>query len=121
MKWQSLILSVFISSSAFGSVKSYFNHTKSARYIDPYRNISRNGDNLEQVILDQIALAKKTIFIAVQELRLPKIAEALIQKKNKGVDVRIVMEHDYNFNVLAQRDSNDSNEYEASKLSELKA
>lgn len=117
--WKPLVLiAVILSSTCQGSVKSYFNQNQSKSYIDPYRNFTRSGDNLEQVLLDQIALAKKSIFIAVQELRLPKLAEALIIKKKEGIDVRIVLEHDYNFNVLGQKDPQDG-EYETTKLNDL--
>lgn len=116
-----LALGLVITTSAFGNVSAYFNHNPQSTYTDPYRNISRNGDNLEQVIIDEIRSAKKSVYLAIQELRLPLIAQALIDKKNEGVDVRVVLEHDYNFNVLAQRDPNTEGEYEASKLTELKA
>ena len=119
--WQLTLLSVLITSQGWGSVKAYFNHNPKASYVDPYRNISRSGDNLEGVILENIEKAKKTIFIAVQELRLPLVAAALIKKKNEGVDVRIVLEHDYNFTVMTQRELGSEDEYEATKLNELKA
>jgi phosphatidylserine/phosphatidylglycerophosphate/cardiolipin synthase-like enzyme len=116
-----LALSSFVTFYAFGDVTAYFNHNMGSTYTDPYRNISRKGDNLEEVILKEIRSAKKNIFLAVQELRLPLIAEALIQKKNEGVDVRVILENDYNFNVIFQRDQNTEGEHEASKLTELKA
>lgn len=103
------------------NVRAYFNHNQSAQYIEPYRNVTRSGDNLEQVILDEIKTAKKTIYLAVQELRLPLIAAALIEKKNQGVDVRVILENNYNFTILDQADTSDQGEYEASKLTELRA
>jgi phosphatidylserine/phosphatidylglycerophosphate/cardiolipin synthase-like enzyme len=115
-----LLLSI-VTTSAIANVTAYFNHNPKAYYTDPYRRISRNGDNLEEVVLREIRSARKSIYLAVQELRLPLIAEALIAKKAEGVDVRVVIEHDYNFNVLSQRDSSSEGEYEASKLTELKA
>jgi phosphatidylserine/phosphatidylglycerophosphate/cardiolipin synthase-like enzyme len=117
---QLTLLSFFISTSVFADVTAYFNNRADAKYTDPYRNISRQGDNLEEVILKEIQAAKKSIFIAVQEFRLPQVAQALIQKKNEGVDVRIVLEHDYNFNVQGQKESSNE-EHEASKLNELRA
>ena len=118
--WQLTLLSVFITSSAWGSVKAFFNHGTSTSYTDPYRSITRNGDNLEQLLLDNISSAKKTIFIAVQELRLPLVAAALVKKKKEGIDVRVVLEHDYNFTVTSQREGTEG-QYEATKLNELKA
>lgn len=120
--WTVLTVSLLITSSAFGNVTAYLNHNSKASYTDPYRGITRPGDNLEQVVLDQISKSKKSIFLAVQEFRLPLVAAALIQKKKEGVDVRVVLEHDYNFTVVDQKDpSSPEGEYEASKISELKA
>ena len=118
--WQYIVLSLFITTSSWANVAAYFNQNQSSSYTDPYRGISRPGDNLEEMILKEIRSAKKTIYIAVQELRLPLLAKALIQKKKEGVDVRIVMEHDYNFDVLSQRDPSEG-EHEASRLSDLRA
>ncbi len=118
-----LILAILASTSAYSAngVKAYFNHNQKSQYTEPYRGITRQGDNLEAVILAEILAAKKSVYMAVQELRLPLIAQALILKKNMGVDVRVILEHDYNFNVTVQRDTQDTNEHDASKLSELYA
>jgi phosphatidylserine/phosphatidylglycerophosphate/cardiolipin synthase-like enzyme len=121
MKWQIIILSFLFTTSSFGSVTAYFNHNSSSSYTDPYRKISRSGDNLEAIILQEIRSAKKTVFLAVQELRLPLIAQALIDKKNEGVDVRVVLENNYNFTVLDQKETNPDNEHDASSRSELRA
>jgi phosphatidylserine/phosphatidylglycerophosphate/cardiolipin synthase-like enzyme len=118
--WKFSILSLFMTASALGQVSAYFNHNPSNLYTDPYRNISRRGDNLEEILLKEIQSAKKTIFLAVQELRLPLISQALVAKQSEGVDVRVVLEHDYHFNVLDQGPSTEG-EYEASKLTELVA
>lgn len=118
--WQLSLLSLFITAPVWGSVKAYFNHNPKTSYTDSYRGVTRPGDDLEQVLLKEISKAKKTIFIAVQELRLPLVAQALVQKKSEGVDVRVVLEHDYNFTVMTQRDGQE-NEHEASRLSDLKA
>lgn len=116
------ILTVLASAPSFANVAAYFNHNPNQTYTDTYRGITRSGDDLEQVIIDHIELAKKSVFIAVQELRLPRIAEALIAKKQAGVDVRVVLEHDYNSTVIEQQETSSSgDEYEASKLSELAA
>ena len=76
-------------------VEVYFNHSQASEYIEPYRNQRRDGDNLEQVIVDAIASAKSTIDIAVQEFRLPQIAKALAARKKAGVKVRIILENNY--------------------------
>lgn len=118
--WQLTLLTFFLSTSASAGVKAYFNHNPNSSYTDPYRNISRKGDDLEKVILENISKAKKSIFIAVQELRLPLVAQALVAKKKEGLDVRVVLEHDYNYTVVTQRDPQED-QYEATKLNELKA
>ncbi len=107
--------------TSLAGVTSYFNQNQSKQYVEPYRGITRRGDNLEAVILSEINKAKKSVYVAVQELRLPLIAQALINKKKQGVDVRVVLEHDYNFTVERQTDRSSDNEHDASKLTELRA
>ena len=53
------------------------------------------ADNLEDVIINFIAGAKHTLFIAVQELDSEPIAQAVIDAKWGGVKVRMIMEQDY--------------------------
>ena len=80
-------------------IQAYFNYNpaQGADYRDPYRKIDRPGDNLEQLIIDQIQAAQSTIDVAVQEFRLPKIAQALVKKHQAGVQVRVIVENTYNF------------------------
>jgi phosphatidylserine/phosphatidylglycerophosphate/cardiolipin synthase-like enzyme len=121
MKLRHLTLALaLVTNSSWGSVKAYFNHNPKSSYTEPYRNVTREGDNLENVLLENISKAKKSIFIAVQELRLPLVAQALVNKKKDGLDVRVVLEHNYNFTVIAQRDP-EVGQYEATKLLELTA
>jgi len=125
MVLKNLIFFFFLitSASAFAKINVFFNQNPKSSYNDPYRNMSRPGDNLEEVMIREVNQAKTSIYVAVQEFRLPLLAQALIKKMKEGVDVRIVLEHDYNFNVLGQKDmaSDVEGEYEASKLAELKA
>jgi phosphatidylserine/phosphatidylglycerophosphate/cardiolipin synthase-like enzyme len=72
------------------------NPAKGADYTEPYRNIAREGDNLEQILVDAIASAKSTLEIAVQELRLPNVASAIAERHQAGVQVRVVLENTYN-------------------------
>ena len=58
------------------SIQVYFNHSQTSEYQEPYREKIRKGDNLEKIIIDAITQAESTIDIAVQELRLPIIAQA---------------------------------------------
>jgi competence ComEA-like helix-hairpin-helix protein len=78
-------------------IQVYFNHNqaKDAEYTDPYRHITRSGDNLEHIIIDAINSANSTIDVAVQELRLPKIAQALVERYKAGVKVRVILENNY--------------------------
>jgi competence ComEA-like helix-hairpin-helix protein len=76
-------------------VKVNFNHTESSEFSEPYRQQTRLGDNLEQQIIDAISQAKFTVDVAVQELRLPKIAQALVDKQKSGVKVRVILENTY--------------------------
>jgi phosphatidylserine/phosphatidylglycerophosphate/cardiolipin synthase-like enzyme len=74
----------------------YFNQSQSASYREPYRDQSRLGDNLEQVMVDAIQSAKVSVDLAVQEVRLPRVADALKAKHQAGVRVRVVIENTYN-------------------------
>lgn len=112
-----LLISVF-TTQAYANVNAYFNHNQRASYIDPYRQIHRQGDNLESIILKELDKAKTSIYVAVQELRLPTIALKLVEKKKQGLDVRVVIEHDYNFTSVDQREVPEG-EYESTRLSEL--
>lgn len=76
-------------------VQVYFNHAQLSEYIEPYRQQKRSGDNLEQVIVDTINTATSTVDVTVQELRLPKIAQALVDRQKAGVKVRVILENNY--------------------------
>lgn len=76
-------------------VQVYFNHTESSEYKESYRQQKRLGDDLEQQIVEAIAAAHSNIDVAVQELRLPKIAQALAEQQQAGVKVRVILENTY--------------------------
>jgi competence ComEA-like helix-hairpin-helix protein len=76
-------------------IQVYFNHNELSSYQDPYRGHRRPGDNLEQIIIDQIKGAKSQIDVAVQELRSPLIAKALRDRHRAGVRVRVILENTY--------------------------
>jgi competence ComEA-like helix-hairpin-helix protein len=71
------------------------NHEPSSSYTEPYRRQTRDGDNLEQIIIDTIASARSTVEVAVQELRLPGIVQALADRHQAGVKVRVILENIY--------------------------
>ncbi len=76
-------------------VQVYFNQSEASVYTEPYRGKTRFGDDLEQVIVDTINQAETSVDIAIQELRLPRVAQALRDQHRAGVRVRVVIEHDY--------------------------
>jgi phosphatidylserine/phosphatidylglycerophosphate/cardiolipin synthase-like enzyme/predicted flap endonuclease-1-like 5' DNA nuclease len=76
-------------------VQVYTNHEPAASYTEPYRKITRSGDDLEQIIVDTIASAQVKVDVAVQELRLPKVAQALVDRHNAGIQVRVILENTY--------------------------
>ncbi|MEL6385346.1 MAG: phospholipase D-like domain-containing protein, partial [Cyanobacteria bacterium J06626_18] len=77
-------------------VQVYFNQAESDEYTDPYRDIRRHGDDLEAVIVEAIAQAQSSIDVAVQEINLPKIGLALRDRAQSGVQVRVIVENQYN-------------------------
>ncbi len=76
-------------------VQVYFNHSESSEYKEAYRQQTRLGDDLEKQIVDAITHAKSTVDVAVQELRLPRVAQALVDRQKAGVKVRIILENTY--------------------------
>jgi phosphatidylserine/phosphatidylglycerophosphate/cardiolipin synthase-like enzyme len=106
-------------------IKVYFNHNlaKDSNYIEPYRNITRMGDNLEQIIIDQINSAQSSIDLAVQEFNLPNVALALGEKKKAGIKIRVILENNYsqslskgyNLNIKEEEDDYSQNKYEEYK------
>lgn len=78
------------------AVQVYFNHNPAASYKDPYRGFMREGDNLEEQIINAIATAKTSVEVAVMEFRLPRVAQAMVDAKHRGVRVRLLIDHQYN-------------------------
>lgn len=77
------------------SIQVYTNHEPASSYTEPYRQQIRDGDDLEQILVATIASAEHTVDVAVQELRLPKVAAALVERQQAGVQVRVVLENTY--------------------------
>lgn len=92
-------------------IQVYFNQSQSSRYTDPYRQQTRWGDNFEKLIVNEIAQARSSIDVAVQELRLPNIATALVDRYRARVKVRVIVENLYN------RPGNQLTKAEVAKLS----
>ncbi|WP_396099913.1 phosphatidylserine/phosphatidylglycerophosphate/cardiolipin synthase family protein [Cyanobium sp. WAJ14-Wanaka] len=72
-----------------------FNHHQNHHYRSPISGQLREGDDLEAFVLESIAAARQEILVAVQELSLPKVAEALAAKRQQGVVVKVVLENTY--------------------------
>ncbi len=106
-------------------VQVYFNRNqaKGANYTEPYRQLTRPGDNLEQIIIDAINSAQSTVDVAVQEFRLPKIAQALAERHQAGVRVRVILENNYSrpLSDLTQTELNQLDERERNRYSEFLA
>ena len=72
-----------------------FNHRDDARYRSPLNGRWRNGDNLEQQLIEAIDQAQVECLVAIQELSLPAIANALVRAHQRGVRVQVVLENNY--------------------------
>ena len=72
-----------------------FNHNGISRYRSPLTGNWRNGDDLEEWLIAAIDAANKEVLVAVQELSLPGVAQALIAAKQRGVHVAVVLENSY--------------------------
>lgn len=72
-----------------------FNQGGLHRYRSPISGRWRRGDDLEALILAAIEGARREILVAVQELSLPRVAQALVTARRRGVVVRVVLEDTY--------------------------
>ncbi len=78
------------------SLQVYFNQSQISSYTEPYRQVTRPGDDLEKLMIYSINSARKSVDVAVQELRLPRIAQALVHRHRSGIKVRLIVENLYN-------------------------
>ncbi len=76
-------------------IRVAFNHRGDGRYRSPISGQWRQGDDLEALLLESIREARQEILVAVQELSLPAVAEALAERHRRGVRVRVVLENLY--------------------------
>ncbi|MGK7913078.1 MAG: phospholipase D-like domain-containing protein [Synechococcus sp.] len=79
-------------------IRVAFNQVRSHRYTDPYRHIERYGDDLEAFLIEEIEQARYSIAVAVQEINLPDIAQALADRQRAGLRVRAIVENSYRRN-----------------------
>jgi phosphatidylserine/phosphatidylglycerophosphate/cardiolipin synthase-like enzyme len=76
-------------------IEVVFNHRAGHRYRSPIDGRWRQGDDLESFLLESIRAARREILVAVQELSLPKVARALVERQRQGLNVQVVLEHLY--------------------------
>lgn len=107
-------------------IRTYFNNNHNKSYVDPYRNLEKRGENLEQVLVDAIEKAQSSVLLAVQELRLPAVASALIKKHQAGIPVKVILENQYNKDIRALGQStfsgdggSDEEDHDSSKYFDL--
>jgi phosphatidylserine/phosphatidylglycerophosphate/cardiolipin synthase-like enzyme len=108
------------------AIEVFFNQSQSHQYTDPYRHIQRDGDDLEALVVDTITRARRSVAVAVQEIRLPRVAQALIDKHRAGVKVQVIVENTYNNTVTELEDAlsstpEDEEDRAASKVKDLMA
>jgi len=72
-----------------------FNHRAEAHYRSPIRGTQRAGDDLEALLLQTIRGARQELLVAVQELSLPQVAQALVEQHRRGLRVQVVLENSY--------------------------
>ncbi|MCS6782057.1 MAG: phospholipase D-like domain-containing protein [Gloeomargarita sp. SKYBB_i_bin120] len=105
------------------AIQAYFNQSQAAVYRDPYRKAvpSRYGDNFEAIILQEIENATRSIDVAVQEIRLPLVAKALVRKHQAGVRVRVILENTYNvaLSQLTEAQVDELNPHSRSRYEEV--
>ena len=82
-----------------------FNHRSDRHYRSPIHRQQRNGENLEDLLITNIEGANSEILVAVQELSLPKIAEALALQHRRGISVKVVLENTYSTPWSAEHDA----------------
>ena len=71
------------------------------------------------MVIDAIDAAETDCFVAVQELSLPAIAEALVRAQQRGVDVRVVLENTYS-TPWSDLHESDLNKHERRRLYRLR-
>lgn len=72
-----------------------FNQRQDHSYRSPISGQQRPGDNLEELLLQSIRRSQREVLVAVQELSLPQVAQALAERHRAGVQVRVVVENSY--------------------------
>ena len=82
-----------------------FYHNTRSRYRSPLTGDWRNGDDMEAWLIEAIDGATKEVLVAIQELSLPRIAQALITAQQRGIRVAVMMDNNYRQAWSEQRPS----------------
>ena len=82
-----------------------FNHRAEAHYRSPISGAQRAGDDLEALLLQTIRGARQELLVAVQELSLPQVAQALVEQHRRGLRVQVVLENSYSQPWSQQHDA----------------
>ncbi len=96
-----------------------FNHRGAGQYRSPISGQWRQGDDLEALLLDSINRAQQEILVAVQELSLPRVAEALVRRHQQGLRVRVVLENTYS-QPWSEQHLHDLNPHRRQRLLQLR-
>ena len=76
-------------------IRAAFNHREDRGYISPISRQWRAGEDLEALLIEAIRSAESEVLVAVQELSLPAIAQALAKQHRRGIPVKVVIENHY--------------------------
>ena len=102
-------------------IRVAFNHRSDRRYRSPVSGQWRQGDDLEALILETIAQARRELLVAVQELSLPAVAEALAASHRRGVQVRVVLENSYSTPWSEQHAADLEHSHQRQRVEQLRA
>ncbi len=101
-------------------IRVAFNHRSDRRYRSPISGQWRQGDDLEALILEAIGEARSEVLVAVQELSLPAVAEALAARQRQGVRVRVVLENNYS-TPWSEQHAVDQEPHQRQRVTQLQA
>ena len=97
-----------------------FNYQSQHQYRSPLSGRWRQGDDLEAMVLRAIREANSEILVAVQELSLPSIAQALVNRHRQGIAVKVVLDNNYS-TPWSEQHPVDLNPHQRLRQSQLQA
>ena len=101
-------------------IRVAFNHRSDRRYRSPISGQWRQGDDLEAMILEAIREARSEVLVAVQELSLPAVAEALAARRRQGLRVQVVLENTYS-SAWSEQHAVDLEPHQRQRVAQLQA